>query len=31
MAMVSVYFGGILIAGAFTLAPGRYLNQLLLG
>ena len=31
MAMVGVYFGGILIAGAFTLAPGRYLNQLLLG
>lgn len=31
LAMTGVYFGGVLIAGAFTLAPGRYLNQLLLG
>ena len=30
-AMIGVYVGGILIAGGFTLAPGRYLNQLLLG
>lgn len=28
-AMMGVYFGGILVAGAFTLAPGRFLNQLL--
>lgn len=28
-AMAGVYFGGILIAGLFTLAPGRYFNQLL--
>ena len=26
--MAGVYFGGILVAGGFTLAPGRYLNQL---
>ena len=30
-AMAGVYYGGILIAGGFALAPGRYLNQLLLG
>lgn len=30
-AMAGVYYGGIIIAGGFTLAPGRYLNQLLLG
>ena len=29
--MAGVYYGGILIAGVFALAPGRYLNQLLLG
>jgi uncharacterized membrane protein len=29
--MAGVYFGGILIAGLFTLAPGRYFNQLLFG
>jgi uncharacterized membrane protein len=28
--MISLYIGGILIAGAFTLMPGRLLNQLLL-
>ena len=28
-AMAGVYLGGILIAGLFTLAPGRYFNQLL--
>lgn len=31
IAMIGVYVGGILVAGGFTLAPGRYLNQLLLG
>ena len=30
-AMAGVYFGGILVAGVFTLAPGRYLNQLFFG
>lgn len=30
-AMIGVYVGGVLVAGGFTLAPGRYLNQLLLG
>ena len=29
--MLGVYLGGILIAGAFTLVPGRYLNGLLFG
>jgi uncharacterized membrane protein len=29
--MAGVYFGGILVAGVFTLAPGRYLNQLFFG
>ena len=29
--MAGVYFGGILVAGGFTLAPGRYLNQLFFG
>ena len=28
-AMIGAYFGGILVAGAFTLAPGRFLNKLL--
>ncbi len=31
LAMAGVYFGGVLIAGGFALAPGRYLNQLLFG
>ena len=31
IAMIGVYVGGVLVAGGFTLAPGRYLNQLLLG
>jgi uncharacterized membrane protein len=26
--MIGVYVGGILVAGLFTLAPGRYLHQL---
>ena len=30
-AMAGVYFGGILVAGLFTLAPGRYFHQLLFG
>lgn len=25
--MISLYFGAILIAGAFTLTPGRYLHE----
>jgi uncharacterized membrane protein len=25
--MILLYFGAIVIAGAFTLAPGRYLNE----
>ena len=29
--MAGVYFGGILVVGGFTLAPGRYLNQLFFG
>jgi uncharacterized membrane protein len=29
--MLGVYLGGILIAGAFTLVPGRYLNGMLFG
>ena len=29
--MIGVYVGGILVAGLFTLAPGRYLHQLLFG
>ena len=29
--MVGVYVGGILVAGLFTLAPGRYLHQLFFG
>ena len=28
-AMIGVYFGGILVAGGFTLAPGRFLYELL--
>ncbi len=27
--MIILYFGAIIIAGAFTLMPGRYLNDLL--
>ena len=27
--MIGVYVGGVLVAGLFTLAPGRYLHQLL--
>jgi len=27
--MVGLYFGALIIAGAFTLAPGRYLHTLL--
>jgi uncharacterized membrane protein len=27
--MISLYIGGILIAGAFILMPGRLLNRLL--
>jgi len=30
-AMVGVYAGGILVAGLFTLAPGRYIHQLIFG
>jgi uncharacterized membrane protein len=30
-AMISLYVGGILIAGGFTLAPGRFLHDLLFG
>lgn len=30
-AMVGLYVGGLLIAGAFTLAPGRLLHRILLG
>jgi len=26
--MILLYFGAIIIAGGFTLAPGRYLNEL---
>ena len=29
--MIGVYVGGVLVAGLFTLAPGRYLHQLLFG
>jgi uncharacterized membrane protein len=29
--MIGVYVGGILVAGLFTLAPGRYLHQLFFG
>ncbi|MDT0606114.1 DUF2306 domain-containing protein [Croceitalea rosinachiae] len=29
--MILLYFGAIIIAGSFTLAPGRYLNQLFFG
>jgi len=29
--MILLYFGAILIAGAFTLTPGRYLHGLLFG
>lgn len=29
--MVLLYFGAILIAGGFTFAPGRYLNELFFG
>tara|TARA_B100000161_G_C33375993_1_gene335625 strand:+ start:160 stop:585 length:426 start_codon:yes stop_codon:yes gene_type:complete len=28
-AMIGVYIGGILVAGLFTLAPGRYIHQLI--
>jgi uncharacterized membrane protein len=30
-AMLGLYFGGILIAGAFTLLPGRLLHQVFFG
>ena len=30
-AMIGVYVGGILVAGLFTLAPGRYIHQLVFG
>ncbi|MFP2997960.1 DUF2306 domain-containing protein [Spongiivirga sp. MCCC 1A20706] len=29
--MVLLYFGAIIIAGGFTLVPGRYLHQVLFG
>lgn len=29
--MLSLYFGALLLAGAFTLAPGRYLHQFFFG
>jgi len=29
--MIGLYIGGIMIAGGFTLAPGRYLHALLFG
>lgn len=29
--MILLYFGAILIAGGFTFAPGRYLNELFFG
>ncbi|GMN10190.1 hypothetical protein MTsPCn9_13950 [Croceitalea sp. MTPC9] len=29
--MVLLYFGAILIAGGFTFAPGRYLNEVFFG
>lgn len=29
--MVLLYFGALIIAGGFTLMPGRYLNDLLFG
>lgn len=29
--MVLLYFGAIMIAGGFTLAPGRYLNEVFFG
>lgn len=29
--MILLYFGAIIIAGGFTLAPGRYLNELFFG
>ena len=29
--MIGVYVGGILVAGLFTLTPGRYLHQLIFG
>ena len=30
-AMAGVYFGGVWVAGLFTLTPGRYFHQLLFG
>ena len=30
-AMVGLYIGGMLVAGGFTLVPGRYLGDLLFG
>tara|TARA_R110002096_G_scaffold326134_1_gene520018 strand:- start:1233 stop:1619 length:387 start_codon:yes stop_codon:yes gene_type:complete len=29
--MILLYFGAIIIAGGFTLSPGRYLHELLFG
>ena len=29
--MILLYFGAIIIAGGFTFAPGRYLNELFFG
>lgn len=29
--MILLYFGAIIIAGGFTFAPGRYLNNLFFG
>ncbi len=29
--MINLYFGAIIIAGAFTLVPGRYLHHFLFG
>ena len=29
--MIGLYFGAIIIAGGFTLAPGRYLHQMFFG
>lgn len=31
MAMISLYVGGILVAGAFAFSPGRMLNEWLFG
>ncbi|SDE59862.1 DUF2306 domain-containing protein [Cellulophaga baltica] len=29
--MIALYFGALIIAGGFTLAPGRYLHQVFFG